>query len=101
MPAYWVTVNGENVLVEMSGAVGKHGFFTHRRVSAESPEEAGEIAIRRVLEDDHLRVLVRNETEDSPILRVETAFETSESDCPESYVWYPMNPKRWWQFWRR
>jgi hypothetical protein len=101
MPAYWVTVNGENFLVEIGGTIGKYGFFTHRRISAGSPEEAGELAVRIVLEDQCLLALVRNQTEDRPITRVETITETTESDCPESFVWYQMNPKRWWQFWKR
>jgi hypothetical protein len=103
MPVYWVTVNGENFLLDVEGTLAKHGFFTHRCVTAANPDEAERTAIEVVRQDERLRPLVKNSADDPPTMKLEAIAElgTFDPDCPKGFVWYQMRPKRWWQFWRR
>jgi hypothetical protein len=104
MPKYRVQINAKNFLVDMDGVVAKYGFITWRLVDAPDPVAAENSAVQMLREDQELRVLVLNEKNDPPVMDVtETAVLDSveASQSQPGRIWYPMNPKRWWQFWRR
>src|SRR5262245_57038749 len=104
MPAYLVTINGENFLVDFDGAVAKYRFITHRCVTAENLQDAEDAAVQMLREDVGLRSVVKNSTVDPPVMKVEGIREIDDvaTDCSTGLIWYPMNPpKRWWQFWKR
>ena len=104
MPDYVVQIIGSNFLVNMSGSPAKHGFYAFRLVEAADEEAAGLIAVQRIREDQELRDLVLNDEGDPPTMDVDDVQEISspnDVDVPPGRIWFEMNPKRWWQFWRR
>jgi hypothetical protein len=103
MPAYWATINGENILAELESKLGKYGFFAHRCVIADNPESAEEMAIQLLIEDENVSALVRNSPDDPPRMKLQQLIEIEALDpnCSSGLTWYEMNPKRWWQFWKR
>jgi hypothetical protein len=105
MPHYKVMINGRNFLVEMDGRVAKYGFYTFRFVEAADPTAAEYAAVQMIRETQRLRGLIRNASEDPPVMDV-TSIDEVETLPPleerePGFVWYEENPRRWWQFWRR
>jgi hypothetical protein len=105
MPKYQVEIEGQNFLVDLEGKLARHGFFTYRFVESIDPPAAENAALQMIRETQHLRDLVRNASDDPPVMDVvqivelET-FEGIENQEP-GFVWYEENPKRWWQLWKR
>ncbi|MBI5722961.1 MAG: hypothetical protein HZA50_03305 [Planctomycetes bacterium] len=88
----------------MDGKVAKHGFITFRFVEADDPDAAENAAVQQLRDDQELRVLVRNDKHDPPMMDVIEILERDSFDgigTQPGRIWYEMNPKRWWQFWRR
>lgn len=100
-----VTVNGENFLFEHEGVLAKYGFFTIRIVDARDLAEAEKLGIETVRNDvkELLKDSLQNAADDRQTMTLENIqeSETSAEACPNGFIWYEMNPKRWWQFWRR
>ncbi len=50
------------------------------------------------------RALVKNQPDDPPVIDVTEIAELESADDgtleQPGRIWYEMNPKRWWQFWR-
>ncbi|HEX5446603.1 MAG TPA: hypothetical protein VFW87_22485 [Pirellulales bacterium] len=50
------------------------------------------------------RALVKNQPDDPPVIDVTEIAELEAADDgtleQPGRIWYEMNPKRWWQFWR-
>jgi hypothetical protein len=105
MPKYQVEINGQNFLLDFEGRVARHGFFTIRFVEAVDPTAAESAAVRMIRETQGLRDLVRNTSGDPPVMDVTQIMELESFDGIENrepgFVWYPENPRHWWQFWKR
>jgi len=104
MSKYQVQIEAQNFLVDLEGSVAKRGFFTFRYVEADDKNAAENSAVQMLRDDQELRELVRNDTSDPPTMDVIdiTELETFDGiDNESGRIWYDMNPKRWWQFWRR
>jgi len=105
MPEYRVEINGQNFRLDVGGRIAKHGFFTTRFVEATDPATAEDSAVQMIRETQRLRDLVRNSSDDPPVMDVTQiaeleSFEGIENREP-GFVWYVENPKHWWQFWKR
>jgi hypothetical protein len=105
MPHYRVMINGRNFLVAMDRRVAKQGFYTVRFVEASDPTVAEYAAVQMIRETRRLHDLVRNASEDPPLMDV-TSIDEVEILPPieerePGFVWYEEKPRRWWQFWRR
>jgi acetolactate synthase regulatory subunit len=104
MLMYQVEINGRNFLLDVEGQVAKHGFFTICFVEAEDPAAAENTAIRIIRETQKLRDLMRNASNDPPVMDVTQIIEVgsfNQIENPEpGFVWYVENPKLWWQFWK-
>lgn len=105
MPKYLVEVEGTNFLIELEGVRSKHGFFTVRSVEVDDVTAAELQAIERIRTLPRLRELVLNPPDDPPVMHVRSILEVTsfdENEEPEpGLVWYSVQPKRWWQFWKR
>jgi len=104
MPKYVVQVEGRNFLVERDGKTERHGFFTVQFIEAADVEAAKNAAVEAIRNTESLRDVVRNASDDPPVLDVTRALETEsfgEVECRDpGFAWYKEHPKRWWQFWR-
>ena len=104
MPKYQVTVHGKNFLIDTDGRTAKLGFLTHRYLEAADASAAEYAAVQKVRETERLRQLVRNAPNDPPVMDVDAIVELSaDAELPPDtgFIFYEMNPRRWWQFWRR
>jgi len=105
MPKYRVQINGQNFLVAVDDQIAKHGFFTWRFVESASPTEAENAATQLLRDTQSLRTMVRNATDDPPVMNVVEIVELESFHGIEllepGFIWYSENQKRWWQFWRR
>ena len=103
MPLYRVHLHGKNLLIEMDGVIKKHGFYTHRDVTAEDAEDAESVAVQMLREHQSLGQWVKNPVNDPPIVDMEDLAEIEElSPTQPGLIWYPEeSANRWWQFWRR
>jgi hypothetical protein len=105
MPKYQVEINGQNFLLEFDGRVAKHGFFTTRFVEASDPTDAENAAVQMIRETRRLRDILRNTSDNPPVMDVVQIVELNSFDGIEErkpgFVWHPENPRRWWQFWKR
>ena len=105
MPKYQVEINGQNYLLEVDGGVAKHGFFTTRFVEAVDPGAAENAAAGMIRETERLRNLVRNTSDDPPVMDVTLIVELESfdgiDDREPGFVWYEESPRHWWQFWKR
>jgi hypothetical protein len=105
MPIFRIEINGQNFLIDSEGQVAKHGFFTMRYVEAYDASVAENEAIEMIRKSQRLRDLVRNRSDDPPVMDVTEIVELESLDDIEhrepGFIWYPENPKRWWQFWKR
>ncbi|MBI5724855.1 MAG: hypothetical protein HZA50_12920 [Planctomycetes bacterium] len=60
--------------------------------------------MQQLRDGQELRVIVRNDKADPPMMDVVEILERDSFDGIDTQpgrVWYEINPKRWWQFWRR
>src|SRR3954451_23860759 len=105
MPKYQVEINGQNFLLDVEGRVARHGFFTTRFVEAVDPTAAENAAVRMIRETQRLRDLVRNTSDDPPVMHVVQVVGLDSFDGVENrgpgFVWYPEGSRRWWQFWKQ
>jgi hypothetical protein len=105
MPRYQVEINGQNFLIDVDGRVAKHGFFTMRFVEASDSTDAENAAVQMIRDAQRLRNIVRNPSDDPPVMDVVRVVELDSFEGIEirepGFVFYPESPKRWWQFWKR
>lgn len=104
MPKYQVEIDAKNFLVEMDGELAKYGFISFQFVEADDSGAAERAAVQMLRDDEELRGIVLNEETDPPVMDVTKIVELAPTvDLPSQpgRVWYEMNPKRWWQIWRR
>jgi hypothetical protein len=103
VPKYVVQIDAENFLIDVEGVVAKRGFITFKYVEAEDPGAAELAAVQMIRDDQELRPLVQNAASDPPLMSMLSIQEVESFDEAERFptIWYDMNPKRWWQFWRR
>jgi hypothetical protein len=105
MRKYKVEINGANFLIEMDGRPEKHKFFTTRFVEAPDAAAAENAAVQMIRETQRLRDLVRNTSDDPPVMDVTSVIELGSFDRIRSlkpgFAWYEDRPRRWWQFWKR
>ena len=101
MPKFRVQVNGSNFLVDLDGRPRKLGFLTWQDVTAIDPAAAEEAAVNAIRGDEGLRNLVQNVADDPPVMDVIEIRELADdAEKLRGRIWYEMNPRRWWQFWR-
>jgi hypothetical protein len=102
---YHVEINGRNFLIETQRGLAKHGFFTTRFVEAVDRAAVELAAVQTIRENQGLRDLVRNASDDPPIMDVTSIDELAPSHVVEGvepgFVWYSEDQPRWWQFWKR
>ena len=95
-------MNGQNFLVDMDGKVAKHGFFQNFFLEAESPEQAENLAVQKMRENDDLKEITQNPKEDPPVIVLEQMSELESFDGVEDMesgkAWF--QEKKWWQFWK-
>jgi hypothetical protein len=105
MPKYLVQIDARNFLVDLDGSVAKRGFVTLRYVEASDARSAEFVAVQTLRDDQEFRAMVKNDPADPPTMEVLDIVELESFDVIEDLspgrIWYDMNPKRWWQFWRR
>ena len=103
MPKYQVQIEASNFLVEMEGRTAKHGFITFKYIEADDPTSAENMAVQMIRDDQQLRDLVQNGSDDPPVMDVTQIAELESFPDQENQpgrIWYAMHPKRWWQFWK-
>jgi len=102
MNKYHLLMNGQNFIVDMDGKAAKHGFFQNFFLEADSPEQAENLAVRKIREDEELKAVVQNPKDDPPTILLEEMSEVEGSFDVEAMksgkVWY--REKKWWQFWK-
>ena len=102
--SWFVEIEGGNFLVDHGDGPSQHGFIAMRFVEAPDAKTAELAAVQSLRDDQSLRDLVRNESADPPVMDVTKVVPIEASDRPDEQsglIWYPVRPKRWWQFWRR
>lgn len=103
MPYYCVQLDVNNLLVEMDGVTGKHGFITNQFVQADDADIAEQQAVQAVRDDDEIRALVKNDASDPPVIDVSEIIELQSLDGvnqSQGRIWYAVKSKRWWEFWK-
>ncbi len=102
MSKYHLLMNGQNFLIDMDGKIAKHGFFQNFFLEAKSPEEAEDLAVQKIRENEDLKAITRNPKDDPPIIVLEEMSELESSDGVEAMesgkAWF--QEKKWWQFWK-
>ena len=83
MTKYLVSIQGENLLLEVKGEKAKYGFHTKRYVDAESAEKAEMAALMLIFNDRNLQQSLANTQEDPPAV---TAGEITKVTEPVSDV---------------
>lgn len=105
MSKFIVEMEGANFLIDVEGERSKHGFVSVRCIEADNARTAEVEAVERVRTSPRLRELVLNPPDDPPVMLVTRTVEIAGFDHVEGdepgLVWYPENPRRWRQFWRR
>ena len=90
-------MNGENFLIEYNGEIAKHGFFQTFYLEAESSQQAEDLAVKKILENDELIEMTKNSKNDSPLIFCEEIKEITSFDGIESMetgkIWFPDNKK--------
>jgi len=64
---FCVCINGQNFLVDMYGKVAKRGFFKSFYLEATSPEQAENMAVGKLKEDNDLHEITKNPKSDPPV----------------------------------
>ena len=75
MKWYLVSLQGQNLLLNYKGDLGKYGFHTKRYVRAADEQEAESSALDKLMNDPELHEIVRNGEEDPPSISVEEIQE--------------------------
>jgi len=102
MPKYAVFIDASNFQIEVDDETARHGFFATCFVEASDPKSAELAAVQSLRDDPELRSIVQNAQEDPPVMDVEEIREVEAfPDAQPGRVWYRMETKRWWQFWKR
>lgn len=103
MPYYCVQLDVNNLLVEMDGITGKHGFITNKFVEADDASTAESRAVQTIRDDEEIHALIKNAETDPPVIDVSEIIELRSIDGAnqsQGRIWYAMQVKRWWQFWK-
>lgn len=104
MPAYAVELDCTNFHVVVDGVTLPRGSIKSLAVDADDPDAAELAAVDALRSDPELRELIKNPPDDRPVINVGDIYKMSPdaaSELPHGCIWYELNPKRWWQFWRR
>jgi hypothetical protein len=101
MPAYRALIEGRNFVLDVEGRKGRYGFYQTVFVRGADPSEAEINAVGIVKGDSELKLATQNESNDPPMLYLDSLEELEASDLPpnENGRTYYVE-KRWWQFWR-
>ncbi len=75
MGKYRVSILGENILAAVDGVTQRLGFFTSVFVEADSPEQAGTLAVSLLRADPKLVGLAQNPADDPFRLVIEETHE--------------------------
>lgn len=93
MKKYRIFINGKNFLIEINGALAKHGFYTNRYVEANDERDAELQAMDMIRKREGLKNAVRNAEGDPPMMYAEEIHELNDFDEVESFeeglAWYP------------
>ena len=84
MKKFRVLLRGENFLLKSEGSVKCFGFYTTRFVESPSKDEAEQIAVELIRNEDQLREGVLNGQSDPPLLFAEEIEEISTFEADES-----------------
>jgi len=87
---YLVFVLGENFLLDFEQGPRRVGFYTTRYVEARDEEQAEQEAVRLIREDEHLRALMLNGPDDSPMLYAERIEQADSLEDARGYTYFPM-----------
>ncbi len=105
MTKFRVELNGSSFLIDMEGTIAKHGFITVRFVEAADGNTALREALSLMTSNNNLRITIKNEEDDPPVMDVTSVTEVESFEMQEDHqpglIWYEENPRRWWQFWKR
>ncbi|MEW6127167.1 MAG: hypothetical protein AB1757_09020 [Acidobacteriota bacterium] len=97
MQKFRVLINGENFLIEVEDKLQKMGFFVTRIIEAASMEEAEILAIDLLKQDARLKAIVRNQSDDPPMLYIEEKEEIQSGDLNNinntGFSWYSCDKK--------
>lgn len=95
-------MNGKNILVNMDGKVGKHGFFQTFQVEAKDPETAELNVVKEIQSDEDFVSIILNKENDPSRVFLDEIYEIEEfnKDIPKASgrIWY--KEKKWWQVWK-
>lgn len=75
MKNFRALINGQNLSIELDGKVRKVGFYTTRRVEADTREEAQASSIDLMRTDARLLTLLRNALDDPPVFLIDEISE--------------------------
>ena len=95
---------GENFYLEIDGIIERHGFYTTIWVEAQDPESAEHQALEIIRNQEDLKSIVRNNTNDPPMIYLDEIIQLDSSEelgANEGRVFFREEKKRWWQFWKR
>ena len=88
---YYILIEGENLLVNLDGKLGRYGFFTSRLLCANDAADA-EIKAFEIIKNE-LSPLVLNDLSDPPNMHASEILEIEsfgEASVPGSgFTWYP------------
>ncbi len=101
MPTFQCRMNGRNFLVSFDGKEQKMGFYTSCYVRSPNAKQAELVAVQ-LIRDSETRELVKNKTDDTPMIYLDEIVEIESVDSEDlgikGKVWY--TETKWWEFWR-
>jgi len=93
MKKYRVMINGQNYLMNMEGLPKRMGFFKTYFLEAETPEDAENLAVQRIIDDPKWESSILNESYDPPVMYLHSLSELDTFDgvrrLETGYVFYP------------
>jgi len=93
MNKYRVMINGQNYLMNVEGMPRRMGFYKTYFLQAETPEDAENLAVQRIIDDPKWQGNVLNETYDPPVMYLESLTELDTFDdvpqLEQGYSFYP------------
>lgn len=97
MSEYLVTIEGQNLLVDVEGELGKFGFVRLTLVEAGNATLAAKRALEEVTCDAALYEKIQNEEGDSPAMTVkgvvDAADDAEAQEVAGTTVWFPMEAR--------
>ena len=97
MSEYLVTIEGQNLLVDVEGELGKFGFVRVEQVEASNATLAARRALTEVQTDPTIAQKIRNESGDSPAMTVKDVVRADQDaearKIAGTTVWFPMDAR--------